>query len=137
MSEYKELNINDLQEIEVSNDKDLPWERRRLIKIMDDGRALCFALNFPDSFFWKYHREIKEPTEREMTPFEAKVWCDENEAQMIYSEFGTDIFLNAMIHISEDSKNYRYISNAKIKELKGQITWEDCSEFPMIEEVEE
>jgi len=25
---------------------------------------------------------------------------------------------------------------SEYKELKGQITWEDCSEFPMIEEGE-
>ena len=76
MSEYKELNIEELQEIEVRQGKHQPWERRRLIKIMDDGRALCIASNLFGSYKWMYYREIKEPTKREMTPFEAKVWCD-------------------------------------------------------------
>ena len=133
MSEYKELNINDLQEIEVRNDKDLPWVRRRLIKIIDDGRALCFALNFPDSFFWKYHREIKESPKREMTPFEAKVLAEENNAQMVYIDNEKDIRIGSVLFAWERIENYRYIPNKKIKELKGQITWDDCSEFPMVE----
>jgi len=134
MSEYKELNINDLQEIEVRNDKDLPWERRRLIKITDDGRALCFALNFLDSYFWKYHREIKESKKREMTPFEAKVWCDENEAQMVNYADEERVLINYAIR--SDGGIFRYIPNSKIKALKGKITWDDCEEFPMMEDEE-
>ena len=135
MSEYKELNINDLQEIEVRNDKDLPWERRRLVKITDDGRALCFALKSLDSYCWKYHREIKESKKREMTPFEAKLWCDENEAQMVLLG-GENPLINPIISNKEYISSFLYITNSKIKELKGKITWDDCEEFPMMEDEE-
>jgi len=136
MSEYKELNIEELQEIEVRQGKHQPWERRRLIKIMDDGRALCIASNLFGSYKWMYYREIKEPTKREMTPFEAKVWCDEWNYQMV-AKVNETLVMDISIWDDDSVENFRFISNAKIKELKGKITWEDCSEFPMIEEGEE
>jgi hypothetical protein len=131
MSKFKEVNIEELQEIEVRQYECAPWERRKLLRITIDGKALCFLDTFDDTFAWNYYREIKEPTKREMTPFEAKVWCDENQAQMVYADTNQDIRLSSAVFAGKIDQ-YRYITNDKMKELKGQVTWEDCSEFPMV-----
>jgi len=137
MSEYKEINIEELQVIEVRNDKKNGWIKRFLIQKLSNGCVLC--LDGKGSYgAWNYHRPIPQTTKREMTPFEARVWCDENNAQLVYMTLPSkNLVLDASSYTDDDMERHRYISNSKIKELKGQVTWEDCSEFPMIEEGEE
>ena len=97
MSEFKEIDLSQLQKVWVRVQSDGSWKQRWLAKILDrdDCRYLCFNENF-DSTTWRHCRPYKEPTKRPMTNREIfnalkkeDCWLRDAEKSMEFNTYDT------------------------------------------------
>jgi len=127
-----------LPQVWVRNYESGDWATAYLMEELGEGIYTYRCILKCDGTIWNFrYMTTKDPhakKTRPMHPFEAKAWCDENDAQMVYSYQGDILQIAMTIRCGEKSENYRHIKNSKLKKLKGQITWDDCSEFPGVEE---
>lgn len=67
-NEFKEIDLNQLQKVWVSDGPNGPWTIRYFIKKHKDSDSPYYAMDDEGSVFgWKYIRPYKEPTKRPMT----------------------------------------------------------------------